>query len=251
MNDHKPGSFEKRWQKIFQNFAARHDDDAAIAGWTSTGLRARLNHFDYYFQDKNNRYGNWLDAGCGAGNYTRYLRDQGLQVLGMDYSLPSLDKARSRSGNRIFWVAGDVQLLPFTDCTFRGALCFGVSQALAGSDMLLQELGRVAGNDAEIWVDGLNKWCGVHLLSNAWRRLRKRPRHLRYESPGTMKQKLEKLGWDDVVILWLPILPSRLQWAQGFLERPWCRRLWQKVPLLGLLTSHSFVLRARRGCYIR
>lgn len=246
MNDHKPGSFEKRWQKIFQTFAQKHEHDAGIAGWTVSGLRARVRHFEYYFPEQGRGSGLWLDAGCGAGSYTRLLKCRDFQVAGLDYSLPSLVKARHKNGSGIAWLAGDVQALPFAQGTFTGALCFGVSQALSESDRLLREMTRVAESDAQLWVDGLNKWCLIHIISNIWRGIKKKPRHLRYESPYAMQGKLEKLGWKNVEILWLPIMPARLQWAQGILEKTWCRKLWQKLPLLGLITSHAFVLKAVR-----
>lgn len=41
----KPRSFEKLWRKRFENFAARAEDDAGIAGWSTTGLDARLRKF--------------------------------------------------------------------------------------------------------------------------------------------------------------------------------------------------------------
>lgn len=39
----------------------------------------------------------WLDIGCGAGTYTRMLASEGLRVIGIDYSLPSLVKACKRT----------------------------------------------------------------------------------------------------------------------------------------------------------
>jgi len=72
------------------------DDDAGIAGWTTSGLATRFRAFQRAWQ-RPPRPGMWLDIGCGAGTYTRFLVDEGLDVVGVDYSLPSLQKARERS----------------------------------------------------------------------------------------------------------------------------------------------------------
>ncbi|WP_028575385.1 class I SAM-dependent methyltransferase [Desulfonatronovibrio hydrogenovorans] len=247
MNSYQPNGFEKRWQKIFQAFAQKHEHDAGIAGWSVTGLRARQNHFEHYFSRGGKRSGKWLDAGCGAGNYSRLLAENGLSVTGLDYSCPSLAKARLRSQQAINWIAGDVKLVPFEDRVFSGVVCFGVSQALSGSDLFLNELTRVAVKDSELWVDGLNKWCVVHFFSSLWRRIKRKPRHLRYECPYSMRKKLKLLGWNRVDILWLPILPARLHRIQNVLEIPVVRNFWQKAPLVGLMSSHGFVLRAKKN----
>src|SRR5207237_423577 len=57
----------------------------------------------------------YLDVGCGAGTYTRWLSDQGLQVVGLDYSQPTLKKARQRMSPGIPLCAGDATRLPFAD----------------------------------------------------------------------------------------------------------------------------------------
>ena len=92
----KPRSFEKLWRKRFENFAAQAEDDAGIAGWSPTGLDARLRKFKeiWYSNDQFSSKKKWLDAGCGAGTYSRFIVKQGGEVVGLDYSLPSLQKAR-------------------------------------------------------------------------------------------------------------------------------------------------------------
>ena len=65
-----PPEFEKRWRGRFEDFGAQGDDDASIAGWSSTGLDARRRNFARLWRP--GRPGaRWLDVGCGAGTYTR------------------------------------------------------------------------------------------------------------------------------------------------------------------------------------
>lgn len=50
----KPRSFEKLWRKRFESFATNAEDDAGIAGWSPTGLDARLRKFKEIWNSNNN-----------------------------------------------------------------------------------------------------------------------------------------------------------------------------------------------------
>ena len=238
-----PENFEQRWRRRFERYAGMRDDDAGIAGWSTTGLAARVRHFA-------RNWGGaapgslWADLGCGAGTYTRMLAGQGLRVVGTDYSGPTLAKAASRGG-AVGWVQADVTRLPFASGALDGALCFGVMQALSSSVPAFAEIARVVRPGGQLWVDALNRWCLPHLTAMLWRRLRGRAYHLRYESPWRLRRSARALGLQEVRILWLPILPGRLQRWQPLVEsQPFVAAL-RIVPLLGALLSHSFVLVAR------
>src|SRR3990167_9830575 len=86
--------FEQAWQQRFQTFARTGTYDASIAGWTRSGLAVRARNFSRHWTTANPP-GRWLDAGCGAGTYIRLLLQAGAEVVGLDYSLPSLIKARA------------------------------------------------------------------------------------------------------------------------------------------------------------
>jgi SAM-dependent methyltransferase len=53
-----------------------------------------------------------LDLGCGAGRHSRALARRGHRVIGLDWSLPLLLKARA-DGNEVAWVRGDMGRPPF------------------------------------------------------------------------------------------------------------------------------------------
>ena len=73
----KPRSFEKLWRKRFENFASNAEDDVGIAGWSATGLDARLRKFKEIWNNHPElKKDIWLDAGCGAGTYTRFIAEQ-------------------------------------------------------------------------------------------------------------------------------------------------------------------------------
>lgn len=60
-----------------------------------------------------------LDLGCGTGIYSYWLLEQELTVIGIDISSEMLKVARSKGNSeKIEFVQGDIQKLPFPDETF-------------------------------------------------------------------------------------------------------------------------------------
>ena len=85
-----------------------------------------------------------LDVGCGTGWFSSRFADSGLSVSGLDPDLLALRFARQRD-NRICWVEGQAEALPFADAAFDYAtavtsLCF-VSDPIKA----LREMWRVSG----------------------------------------------------------------------------------------------------------
>jgi SAM-dependent methyltransferase len=234
-------AFERGWHQRFSRFAAQHEDDASIAGWSTMGLAARLRQFQRSFPPAIGGE-RWLDAGCGAGTYSRYLASLGASVLGIDYSFPTVEKARSRGGEGISFCVANATALPVRAGSFDGALALGVTQALSSSEPLVAALAQSVRPGGRLWIDGLNAWCFVHALSEARRSVRGRPRHLRYETPGAVKRLLRAHDFTDLRVLWLPIVPSRMQRLQRLIETRPVRFLFRAVPPLGALLSHSFIV---------
>jgi SAM-dependent methyltransferase len=241
--------FEQGWRARFIDFARSHDDDAGIAGWTPTGLAARLRRFARVWPgDRADAL--WLDVGCGAGTYARFLGDHGLRVIGLDYSLPALHKARGRGSGRLRWAAADATALPVRPGLADGVLCFGVLQALAHSGPAVRELVQAVRPGGRVWIDALNAWCVPHALERVQRRAAGRPVHLRYESPWRLVRLMRHSGLEQVRYYWLPIAPVRWQRLQPLLESPVATALLRIVPPLGALLSHSVIvtgLRPQRG----
>jgi SAM-dependent methyltransferase len=244
VNQAVKSDFEQQWRRRFERYAGMRDDDAGIAGWSATGLGARVRHFErHWLGDVPGSL--WADLGCGAGTYTRLIAARDVRVIGADYSGPTLVKAASRGG-AVEWVQSDVTCLPFRSSTFDGVVCFGVMQALSSSLPAMREMVRVTAPGGEVWVDALNSWCLPHTVADSWRRLRGRARHLRYVSPWKLRSDALRAGLSSVRILWLPILPSSMQRWQRLVESRPVTMLLAALPLLGALLSHSFVLVARR-----
>jgi ubiquinone/menaquinone biosynthesis C-methylase UbiE len=244
-NDVVPASFEREWRERFAEFAETHDDDAGIAGWSSSGLETRFRFFRRRWRAPSIGIEH-LDVGCGAGTYARWLTEQGAQVVGIDYSHPTLVKARARTSVGIPLCVANAAQMPFRDASFHGAVCFGLLQAVPDSPPIARELARVLKPGGELWIDALNRWGLAARLDRARRRMSRRDMHLRYESPRHLENVLEEVGFDVVALHWLPMVPSRLSRLQPMLESKLAVALLGSVPGAGAIFSHSFVLHARR-----
>ena len=234
-------SFETAWRSRFEEFARSSEDDAAIAGWSQTGLQARVRMFLSAWRPPANG-GRWLDAGCGAGTYSRILAHHGLEVVGADYSLPSLLKAKRQAGNGIHFTVTDVRQLPFQDGTFDGVLCFGVMQALSNDENAVRALASVVAPGGKVWIDALNRWSLANLLDATLRKLRGHRMHLRYESTSALMRAMRAHGLERLQLHWLPILPAKLQKFQAVVESRVARWVFRFVPLAGSLFCHAFMV---------
>ncbi len=238
----KPG-FERAWRQRFAERGRRFDNEADIAGWSRSGLDARYRRFlGLWAGDRAGE--RWLDAGCGAGTYTRHLRACGVDALGLDYSAPSLLRARNHTGGGC-WVVADVKRLPLAPGSVDGVLCFGVLQALATPAPALREIVATVRPGGEVWVDGLNRWCLPNLLRELRRWLLRRPPHLRYDDPLAVRRALRAAGATAIRLYWLPLAPERHARLRRWLEHPRLLALLQRCLPVGLLLSHSFIFVAR------
>jgi len=236
--------FEDQWRARFEEFADLRDDDAGIAGWTTTGLDARVRRFLGLW--KSDKPGTWLDAGCGAGTYVRILLHNGHEVVGVDYSLPTLRKAVARELKGASFTVADVRHLPFEAEHFDGILCLGVTQALEQSATAVTELARLLKPGGHLWIDALNGWCLVHAFGRLRRKMLGKARHLRYESPHRIKKLCRDAGLVDVQLYWMPIMPTRSYSLQRMIESPLVAGAMQCVPVLGALASHAFIVQATK-----
>jgi ubiquinone/menaquinone biosynthesis C-methylase UbiE len=240
-----PDAFERRWRATFERRGALLDDDAGIAGWTTSGLATRFRAFRRTWQ-RPPRRGTWLDIGCGAGTYTRFLAEEGLEVVGVDYSLPSLLKARERSDSRPLWVGGDVTRIPMRDGAVTGILCFGVLQALSDARPALASMARVLEPQGLLWVDALNARCLPSRIDIHRRMKSGRPLHLRYDDARSLREALRESGFDVLDVQWLPIFPARLAMLQPLVEQRIVQTLLPRLGSLAEAASHSILVVARR-----
>lgn len=101
-----------------------------------------------------------LDIACGTGEHTDALTSEGYSVIGLDFSLEMLEKARSAYPAPA-WVAGDMARLPLKgDGCLGGALCLGNALAILMEDnhyaALFQGLKSLLAPGAPLLVQILN-----------------------------------------------------------------------------------------------
>lgn len=86
--------------------------------------------------------GQYLDVGCGSGNYTQMIAENGYRICGVDISEEMLAKARNKS-RHIEWILGDARSLPFQDNQFDGATCTLATHHIKDIEKSFQEVFRV------------------------------------------------------------------------------------------------------------
>ncbi len=85
---------------------------------------------------------NILDIGCGSGNYTVALHNNGINIEGLDYSETMLQHARNKNA-AIKYQLGDSCSLPYNDARFNGTLFLLSTHHIHNLSQALQEAFRV------------------------------------------------------------------------------------------------------------
>ncbi len=83
-----------------------------------------------------------LDIGCGAGMAAHMAVARGCEVIGLDASEAMLDFARARAVGVAFH-AGDMEDLPFDDCSFHTISAINAFQYAGNPPVALREAARV------------------------------------------------------------------------------------------------------------
>ncbi len=87
--------------------------------------------------------GRVLESGCGLGRFVKYLQDRGWDMIGLEYSKPSLDLVH-KTWPQLKVIQGDVGLSPFREETFDGVISLGVVEHFVdGPDKPLKDIYRI------------------------------------------------------------------------------------------------------------
>lgn len=98
-----------------------------------------------------------LDIGCGTGVFTEDVLGCGTTVIGIDLSLPMLEKALIRTRNADFsGLCGDMCALPFPDNSFDRVFSMTAIEFVADAKLAIAELERVTRKGGCIVVTTLN-----------------------------------------------------------------------------------------------
>ncbi len=245
-SDPKPG-FETEWRARFERFARAFDDEPRISGWSDTGLRRRVAAFSALLPGLGlPERARVLELGCGAGTYVRLLGGLGYRTVGLDYSVPSLQRAVTADpGRKGLYLAGEAYRLPFAPGSFDLVVSIGVLQALSAPAHALAEMNRVMRPGAVLVVEALNGQGAVTLARHLIQRLRGWPTKVRAYRPAEVRSWLaaEGLRLERQPALRLP--PRQAPWLGGILEARPVRAVLDAVPPLGSAATHSFLFVAR------
>ena len=91
----------------------------------------------------------YLDLGCGTGNYTIALAEQGFNFYGIEPSENMLSEARSRN-QKIQWIKGKAERLPFQDDLFEGAIATLTIHHWGDLKKSFREINRVLSDNGRI-----------------------------------------------------------------------------------------------------
>jgi SAM-dependent methyltransferase len=103
-----------------------------------------------------------IDIGCGHGKHALTLADCGAQVIGLDFAVALLDRARELAadrGTQVRWIRGDMRRLPVrSGCADAAVMidAFGFFDTEDEHDAVLREAARVVAIGGRLTVKVLN-----------------------------------------------------------------------------------------------
>ncbi|MDX6428413.1 MAG: hypothetical protein QOE54_779, partial [Streptosporangiaceae bacterium] len=99
------------------------------------------------------------DVGCSAGFISDELAQAGAKhTIGIDIDVPGLCKAADRFGERVGFVCGDGERLPFADGTFDAIVFNHIYEHVVDPDAVVKELHRVLADDGTLYLGLGNKY---------------------------------------------------------------------------------------------
>lgn len=108
-----------------------------------------------------------VDVGCGGGLLAEPMAAAGLNVLGVDPSLPSLRSARVhalRTGAAASYASGIGESLPLADASMDVAFCCDVLEHVTSIDAVLAEIARVLRPGGVFCFDTVNRTLLARLV---------------------------------------------------------------------------------------
>jgi ubiquinone/menaquinone biosynthesis C-methylase UbiE len=236
--------FEKDWQRRFERFACSYKDDHLISGWSERGLRRRVTLFNEILKKQRiPAKARVLDLGCGGGTYVRLLQSHGHKVVGLDYSFPSLFRARDADPKRTAdYVGGEAYDLPFLDKSFDLVVSIGVLQALGDPERALDEMARVLRPRGVIVVEFLNAFELVAMIKSASEKLRGWLPRVRTYSPFRVDSWLAQRGLRSVQRAGVFLPPRRFSLLGWVFNRKEVVRMMDEIPGLSMAVAHAFLL---------
>jgi ubiquinone/menaquinone biosynthesis C-methylase UbiE len=147
------------WEK--KREVIRHYDelapfyDSLYSNEQNMKFKPTLEHVSIQSSDK------ILDVGCGSGFLFKHIAFDAACIVGVDISMGLLKVARAQVKSKklisAYLVRADADYLPFQDMFFNKVFAFTLLQNVPDLDVTLDEMTRVAKENAEFVVSGLKK----------------------------------------------------------------------------------------------
>lgn len=241
--------FEEQWQRRFERYATRHRSEHLVSGWSPVGLRQRIVAFERLLDEGLFAPGTRvLEVGCGAGTYVRLLGKRGHEVVGLDYSLPTLGRAvEADPSQRGRYVAGEAYRLPFERAAFEAVMCIGVLQSLREPGQALGEMARVLRPGGVLLVEALNPWNPLAITRRVVAHVRRRPALLVYSAPRIIEHFMKANGIRPSRRVSVVLPPRSLPRLEAMLMHPWVESSLRRLPGLRGLAAQAFWLAGVRG----
>lgn len=133
-----------------------------------------------------------LEIGCHTGKNLRYIAEKtpGVQTIGLDISILSLQKAGTNNVHGTRFLAGAAELFPFRDGTMDAVLCMDLLEHLDHPEACLAEAARVLREGGRIAIK-----CPIK--DNRWTL----DAYRRWRDPAAWRKKLFEVGHDEARLL--------------------------------------------------
>jgi ubiquinone/menaquinone biosynthesis C-methylase UbiE len=154
------------------------------------------------------RGGRLLEVGCGTGHWSRFFRDRGFDVTGVDKSEKMIEMARKKHIPNSLFEAAEGENLPFKDREFDAAAAMTVLEFAMDPERIISEMVRCVKKDKGVLI------TGVLNAFNTYNQKRKKNPSSVYSSlhlfsPRQMQNLLRPYGDPKMIIA--GFVPSRDQ----------------------------------------
>jgi 2-polyprenyl-3-methyl-5-hydroxy-6-metoxy-1,4-benzoquinol methylase len=136
-----------------------------------------------------------LEIGCGIGTIVSELTGQGYDITGIDISREAIAYGLKKYGN-IKLMAQAAEKLQFADETFDIVLSFDLFEHIVQVDKHVSEVRRVLRTGGYYLCETPNKYCNAIFETLVGKSLRWRRAHPSLHTPGQLKRRLIKHGFE-------------------------------------------------------
>ena len=243
-------TLEQKWRRRFENFGEGYEEDYLISGWSEQGLRQRMELLKANLSSlPDANFTDVLDLGCGPGTYVRYLCGNYQRVVGLDYSIPSLLKARGKDQKKKgIYIGGDAYALPFKENAFDLILSIGTLQSMEKPEKVINEIKRVLRPNGILILEFLNYFDFVNFSLELFSKIIGRPPRVRSYSWFEVKKLFMKNQIHPFLRKGIFLLPRNMVFWNFILQSKPVSWMMNKSCLF---SAHAFLIfgeNIKNGC---